>query len=440
MTSSPKNKPIPDLTAVQIALCDLNGVARGKRIPGSQVEKALQGAMRMPLSVPTVDIWGRDIEECKMIFASGDGDGICQPVRDNLLSSPWLGSDAATLPVWMFKENGEPNEVDPRQALARITQRYTAKGLTPVVATELEFYLTPLNGPLNNKGREFTSENILSLQLLDEVAPLLDAIYAACAEQGIPADAAISECGPGQFEINLLHRNDALLAADDAVFFKRIVKGFARTHGYAANFMAKPDGTSAGSGMHLHFSLLDTQGHNVFDNGSEEGSDLLKSAVAGVLAAMAESTLIFAPHFNSYRRLRPNTHAPTSICWGYENRTAAVRIPGGSLAARRIEHRVAGADANPYLVMTAVLGAALAGIEKSMTPPAPVDGNGYETDAAQLPGEWATSIAAFESGSMIPELFSQQLRDVFIQLKRQELSGFLEQVSPFELSTYADLV
>ena len=130
MTSSPKNKPIPDLAAVQIALCDLNGVARGKRIPGSQVEKALQGAMRMPLSVPTVDIWGRDIEECKMIFASGDGDGICQPVRDNLLSSPWLGSDAATLPVWMFKENGEPNEVDPRQALARITQRYTEKGLS----------------------------------------------------------------------------------------------------------------------------------------------------------------------------------------------------------------------------------------------------------------------------------------------------------------------
>ena len=430
------NKPGPAADAMHIALCDLNGVARGKRIPGAGLEKALQGNLRMPLSVPTVDIWGRDIENCDMIFASGDGDGICQPIRDHLLTTPWLGPNTGTLPVWMFTEAGEPNEVDPRQALARITQRYTTKNLIPVVATELEFYLTPLNG--NDSG--FESEDMLSLQQLDAVAPLLDAIYAACAEQGIPADAAISECGPGQFEINLLHRDNALLAADDAVFFKRIVKGFAGTHGFTANFMAKPHGNCAGSGLHLHFSLLDTDGHNVFDDGTETGSDVLKSAVAGVLAAMAESTLVFAPHFNSYRRLRHNTHAPTSMCWGYENRTAAVRIPGGSASARRMEHRVSGADANPYLAMAAVLGAALIGIEEALTPEAPVDGNGYEADVPQLPDQWSTAIGAFESGPMISRIFIEELRTVLVQLKQQELSRFLEQVSPFETSSYAQLV
>jgi len=177
----------------------------------------------------------------------------------------------------------------------------------------------------------------------------------------------------------------------------------------------------------------------VFDDGTENGSDVLKSAVAGVLAAMAESTLIFAPHFNSYRRLRHNTHAPTSICWGYENRTAAIRIPGGSPKARRIEHRVSGADANPYLAMAAVLGAALIGIEQSLTPAAPVNGNGYEANVQQLPDQWSTAIAAFESGSMISDIFTQSLCSVFAQLKQQELSRFLEQVSPFETSSYADL-
>ncbi len=434
MTPAPSKKQSADSAAIHVALCDLNGVARGKRIPISQLDKALQGAIRMPLSVPTVDIWGRDIETSKMIFATGDGDGICHPIRDKLLSAPWLGLNAGSVPVWMFNEAGNPNEVDPRQALAQITQRYKQKNLTPVVATELEFYLTPLN----NESSGFTTEGILSLQQLDAVAPLLDAIYATCADQGIPADAAISECGPGQFEINLLHRDDALMAADDAVFFKRIVKGFARTHGFVANFMAKPDGHSAGSGMHLHFSLLNSDGHNVFDNGAEDGSDVLRSAVAGMLAAMAESTLVFAPHFNSYRRLRYNSHAPTSAGWGYENRTAAIRIPGGTSSARRIEHRVAGADANPYLLMAAVLGAALIGIEKSMVPAAPIDGNCYEADLPQLPDQWSAAIAAFESGALMPEIFSQQLRDLFVQLKRQELARFLDEVSPFEVSSYAE--
>jgi len=436
MTDKPSVKQQPKSQAIRTALCDLNGVARGKRIPAVQIDKALQGATRMPLSSTMVDIWGRDIHGSEFIFDTGDGDGICQSIRDKVLPAPWLGPQAGTIPVWMYTEDGEPSDIDPRHALAAVIQRFKEKNLTPVVATELEFYLLPIDS--NNT--ELDVEEIYSVQQLDRLSPLLDDIYAACEAQGIAADAATSESGAGQFEVNLLHRDNALLAADDAVFFKYIVKGYARAHGYRATFMAKPKGTDAGNGMHLHFSLLDAEGHNVFDNGTDSGSDLLSFAVAGVLSAMKESTLIFAPHFNSYRRLRPNAHAPTAVCWGFENRTAAVRIPGGAAAARRIEHRVAGADANPYLVMAVVLGAALKGIENKQPPPAPIEGNAYDADVDALPDQWSAAIQAFEQGDWITDIFPKKLKRVFVQLKNQELSRFHEQVSPFELKSYAEHV
>lgn len=435
MTDDTPSTVPPNTASILVGVCDLNGVTRGKRIPSVQADKALSGAMRMPLSVSALDIWGRDIEGSSMIFEDGDGDGVCQPIRPNVVSAPWLGGGVDLVPVWMFTEAGTPSPVDPRHALDAVLKRYAARDLTPVVATELEFYLTPLSGQ-----ETFTSEGVLSLHQLNEIAPFLDDVYAACAGHDIPADAAISECGAGQFEINLLHRDDALLAADDAVFFKSIVKGCARAHGYAANFMAKPDGTSAGNGLHVHFSLLDNDERNVFDDGSDQGSDTLRSAVAGVMAALAESTLIFAPHFNSYRRLRPNAHAPTTMTWGYENRTAAVRIPGGSPKARRIEHRVAGADANPYLVLAAVLGAALHGIEYGLAPPAPTDGNSYSSDALQLPSDWGPAISTFETGAIMAEVFLDELREVFVQGKRQEQVRFLDKVTAFEHETYADIL
>lgn len=425
-----------DLTSIQIALSDLNGVSRGKRVPGDQVTKAMSGAIRMPLSVTTVDIWGRDIDSNAMVFEQGDGDGVCEPYTDHVIAAPWLGPKAGIIPVWMFNEDGSPSATDPRQQLARVAERFTAADLTPVVATELEFYLTPLV----STDTTFPAEGVLSLQQLNAVSPLLDDIYAACAELGIPADAAISECGPGQFEINLLHRDCALQAADDAVIFKTIVKGFAQQHGFTATFMAKPNGQNAGNGLHVHFSLLDADGNNVFNDGSDDGSAVLKNAVAGILAAMPESALIFAPHYNSYRRLQPDTHAPTAVSWGYENRTSSVRIPGGSPKARRIEHRVSGADANPYLVLGTILGAALIGMDRKMLPPEPIDGNSYSPDLPQLASDWATAIQAFEDGNLIADILDPQLHDIFARMKRQEMARFAQEVSPFELATYAEHV
>ena len=434
-----------DYDALMVAVCDLNGVYRGKRVPGAQLGKVLNGTVRMPLSGTSVDIWGRDIEESELVFASGDADGICVPLTDQVLPAPWLAGRSGFVPCWMISDAGAPHPADPRQALAAVVARYQGQGLTPVVATELEFYLTKsteddLQKPDPWAASALTEGQVLSLDNIEAMSPFLDDVYKAAEAQGIPADAAISECGEGQFEVNLTHRADPSRAADDAQFFKRLVKGTARSHGFNATFMPKPFGQSAGSGLHVHFSCLDAQGANIFDDGSDRGSDDLRAAVGGLTNAMADCTLIFAPHANSYRRLRSHGHAPTAIAWGYENRTAAIRIPGGPNAARRIEHRVAGADANPYLVLAAILGAALDGMDAKTEPPAPTTGNAYDAGAPELPTDWATAIDRFQSSTRLSNIFDPMLQRLFAQCKWQELDRFLDVVSPFETQTYGQVL
>jgi glutamine synthetase len=276
---------------------------------------------------------------------------------------------------------------------------------------------------------------------LNDFGDFFSDVYRECQRQGVPADAAIAENGVGQFEINLLHSVDALRAADDAVFLKRIIKGVARKHELAATFMSKPYGTRSGNGMHVHFSLLDRQGRNVFDDGTDEGAPLLKNAVAGLVHGMADTTLIFAPHYNSYRRLRPGTHAPVSVSWGYENRTSAIRIPGGEASARRIEHRVAGADANPYLVVAAILGAALCGIREGWMPPPPVEGDAYRNNSIErIPAEWGQAVDRFEKSEIAKQIFDPVLCSMLIACKRQEIAGFSEQVTDFEFAAYLEVI
>ncbi|MEK6215836.1 MAG: glutamine synthetase family protein, partial [Boseongicola sp.] len=263
--------------------------------------------------------------------------------------------------------------------------------------------------------------------------------YGACEAMGIPAETAISESGAGQYEINLSH-GPALKAADDAWLFKLLIKGLARKHGYAASFMAKPFPDAPGNGMHVHFSVVDANGVNVFNNGGETGSDELLYAVGGCLAAMKDQTLVFAPHGNSYERLVPGAHAPTGIGWAYENRTAAIRIPGGPPAARRIEHRVAGGDINPYLMLAAVLGAAITGIEDKMVPAQPIKGNAYARQSDRIPAEWAEAIDMFADSAIMRRVFSEQLIQNYVMTKRQELNRFADLNPEERIELYLDSV
>jgi glutamine synthetase len=436
----------PDIESLRAAVCDLNGAMRGKGIPVSQAQKALEGGLRIPLSVVGVDIWGEDIADSELVFQTGDADGLCEWTGRRILPVDWLAKPTALVPLWLTEEGGSPFLGDPRRALARIVDRYAAHGLTAVVATELEFYLVdpseprpvPPRSPLT--GKRLHSDGVLSIDEIDQFDAFINDVYTACAAQNIPADGAIAENGAGQFEINLLHVADPLKAADDATYFKRIVKGIARKHGFAATFMAKPYGDRSGNGLHVHFSLLDRDTKNIFDDGTDQGSESLRQAVGGLLAAMPESTLLFAPHLNSYRRLRPGAHAPSAIAWGYENRTAALRIPGGPSAARRIEHRVAAADSNPYLVLAGVLGAALEGIEQQIEPPDPIVGDAYSMELPHLPFDWATAIQRFENGAYMKRIFVPVLRQMLVSCKRQELAVFAGRVTDFEYHSYLETV
>lgn len=436
----------PEIETVFACVCDLNGTMRGKRLPIEQAAKILGGGLRMPLSILSVDVWGEDIEGNELVFETGDSDGICDFTGRDIVLINWTNRPSALAMLWMREEDGTPFAGDPRRALAQVVDRYRQRGLTPVVATELEFYLydpsgtqpEPPRSPITEK--RLGSDGALSLDELQHFDEFLDDVYDACAEQGIPADAAISENGAGQFEINMVHVADALKAADDAVLFKRLVRGIARKHGLAATFMAKPYGERAGSGLHVHFSLENEAGENLFDNGTDEGAPLMRNAVAGLMATMQENTLVFAPHENSYRRLLPGAHAPTSVAWGYENRTAAIRIPGGSSEARRIEHRVAGADTNPYLVLASILGGAFVGIDAGMEPAEPISGDAYSMKLDHLPLDWATAIEAFRRGALVQEVYSKRLQTMLVESKMQELRRFARQVTDFEYDTYLEVV
>lgn len=439
-------KEHPEVRTIRVAAADLNGVARGKRIPARFAAKVFSEGTRFPFSVMNLDIWGEDIEDSPLVFETGDCDGLLMPTERGFLPMPWLEAPTALLPIWMFHMDGRPYAGDPRQALARVVDRYTARGLRPVVATELEFFLIDDSGarlrvpPSPRSGKRRTGGEILSLRALDAFDAFFTALYEACEAMDIPADTAISEAGPGQFEINLMHQADPLKAADDTWLFKMLVKGLARSHGFAASFMAKPYDIWSGNGMHTHFSVLDAAGQNIFNDGTPKGSDAMRAAVAGCLAALPGSTLIFAPHENSYDRLVPNAHAPTGIGWAYENRTAALRIPSSGNAARRIEHRVAGGDVNPYLMIAAILGAALIGIEDAMTPDDPIIGNAYAQSLDQLPPTWNRAIETFASCPLVRRIFDPELVENFTMTKRQEIHYMAELSDQEQTELYLDTV
>lgn len=437
-----------DLTQFQtfrVAACDLNGRMRGKRLPASHANKLADGSVRMPLSSLNVDIFGADIENSPLVFESGDIDGRLMPTDRGPVPLPWLEVPQGLVPMVLHNDDGTPFAGDPRHALERVLARFAARGWTVDAATELEFTLVDDSGRSlktvrdPRSGRRMSAPGILSLGQMDAFDEFLSALYSAGAEMEIPVETAVSEAGIGQFELTL-HHQTALRAADDTWLFKTMIKGLARKHGFVATFMAKPFEDDTGNGMHMHFSVLDAEGRNVFNDGTDAGTDLMRSAVAGCIAAMPPSSLIFAPNANSYTRLVPGAHAPTGAGWGYENRTVAIRIPGGPPAARRIEHRVAGGDINPYLSFAAILGAAITGIEEGMTPPPPISGNAYEVDLPQLAPDWQSAIDIFESDPMIARIFDAELIRNLVMTKRQELARMAEIPEEHHWKTYLDTV
>lgn len=434
----------PDIEVLEAFVIDVNGVPRGKWIPRERAIDVLTKGMAMPRSVYALDVWGRDVNSAGLAEGTGDPDGICFPVPGTLSRVTWLSRPTAQVLLQMYTPEGESFYADPRQVLGHVLDRFKAAKLTPVVATELEFYLIdpvrsaldPVRPPNTRDGRWHTGQTqVLSISELQDFEEVFHGISTAARAQKVPADTTLRENGPGQYEINLNHVPDALAAADYAVLLKRIVKGVARASDLDATFMAKPYGTQAGSGMHVHFSILNEKGENIYV-GEDGPSDALFHSVGGLLESMGESMAIFAPHQNSYRRLRPSEHAPTYASWGFDNRSAAVRVITASKPATRIEHRVAGSDTNPYLVLAMILSAALAGMKEKLSPGGAISGDDHAVNHEPLPTNWDYALQRFAKSSFAYAALGPKYRSLYTACKQQELSEFSLRVTDVEYDAY----
>lgn len=433
----------PDIEIFEIILHDLNGIHRGKWLPREQIAKVFEGGYKMPQNTCSLDAWGRDLDE--LVQESGDADGVCTAHPETLVRVPWADKPTAQVIVSMGSFGGDkPYAGDPRVVLQAVLDRYAKLGLRPVVASEMEFHLFELDrdklGLPQHSQRALDGSPALGgqtygMDAMRETAPLMDAISEAAKIQNLPVDTLISEFGPSQYEINLYHQDSAMRACDQGSMLKRAIRNVARSHNKVASFMAKPFAEQVGNGMHIHFSLLNDNGDNVFDNGTAAGSPLLGHAVAGCLATMADSMAIFAPNINSYRRMVPGCYAPLAPNWGYENRTTAIRIPGGDHRAIRIEHRIAGADANLYLTVAAMLAGALYGIEQKIAAPDAVTGDAGHVEAV-LPYFWQDALTVFEQSDFIRDYLGTELQRTFSLCKRQEKQEFDSRVTLLEYDAY----
>ncbi|RDE25256.1 glutamine synthetase [Motiliproteus coralliicola] len=437
----------PDLELIEVLLTDLNGTQRGKWIEPHKLDKLFQWDFKMPLSAVMPDIWGRDIEP--LCDRTGDADGLIKPVVSTLKREPWLARPTAQMMMSMVQQRGSPWGCDPRVVLEQVLARYQERGWTPVMAPELEFYLfqsqrgeqgqpllpgTSLHGDCQIGGQVYSTE------MLQDSAELLHEIRQSCNEMGLPLDGLVKELSAGQFELNMFHQQNPLKVADDVQTLKRLIKGVARKHDRTASFIAKPAAELAGNGMHVHVSLLDADGNNLFDDGTDQGSDLLRHAVAGLAQTLPDSILLLAPHLNSYRRMG-GVHTPKVASWGYENRNASLRIPNGAAAARRIEYRLAGADSNIYLLLATMLAGVLYGIDNQLQPEAPSqDFESSQNSKINLPTNWYSALEQFERSEFMREYLGRDFTEAYAIIKQREQEEFRQHISKLEYETYLALV
>ncbi len=437
----------PDVVQFECLLTDCSGVQRGKLLRRAELPGAYRAGQPLPCSVLSLDIKGADVEETGLLWEEGDADRICRPVTGTLVRSPWRTTPTGQFILTSFENDGMGSASDPRHALARVVENARALGFHPAAAVELEFYLLDgkaaadgrLTPPTAPNGFRQTDLQACLVQDLSDFSDLLEAIYAAAETAGLPARTLISEYSPGQFEIVLEHRADPLRAADDAILWKRLVKGVAERHGYVATFMAKPYADFAGSGAHFHVSLCDDAGRNLFAGDEPEGNPLLRQAIAGLETTMAESMAILAPNANSFRRFKPNSYAPLGPAWAIDNRSVPIRVTGGPPETRHLEQRVAGADVNPYVGLAVVIAGMIEGIERRLNPSPPIVGNGYAQVPPSLPRFWPEALRRARASDFLKRRLGERFTDIYLTIKEAECDRFFAEVSDRDIHWYLRL-
>ena len=436
----------PDTRFMDVFAPDISGILRGKRIQTEEFSKVFSKGSNYVASTPLMNVLG-DIP-ANIVYGNDDGDPdlISTAVPGSLAIVPWASLPTAQCLLELSELDGTSWFLDPRNVLRNALQPLTDMGLKPVVATELEFYLVEHDGDsfkprmpnipgsnLPQGGHQYGSFD--DLESVDSFLTDLDHFFNV---QNIPAGTALSEFSAGQFEINLDHVDDPVLACDQATLLKRTIKAAARKNGLAATFMAKPFQEWAGNGLHIHTSLLDSDGSNVFAGQSKDGefSDTLRHAIGGMGQTMAESMAIFAPNANSYRRYAPDFYVPATPNWGPNHRDLSMRIPMSSQKNTRVEHRVAGADACPYLVVAAVMAGIHHGIVNKLEP-GPMVAEKQKVDyKITLPVRWSKSLDVFEAGKILPRYFGEEFHRLYGLSRRDESELFHSQVSNRDYEWY----
>jgi glutamine synthetase len=421
---------------VECIFPDVSGYPRGKLMPAASFARGAE--LRIAQAIPMQCVTGEYSLDTR-IFPDADPDVRLVPDLATLRPVPW-----ASVPRYLaihdcVELNGEPCAFAPRSVLKQLLARYQAQGLSPVVAPEIEFYLCAANTdpnealvpPRGRGGRAEVGQSAFSLNLLNELAPFWDEFHAALDTLGIASDTWIHEVGITQYEINLLH-GDALALADQAFLFKLAAKEVALKHGLNAVFMAKPIAGQAGSSMHLHQSVVDTRGANIFSSAADgSATPAFTHYIGGLQAYLPDLMLISAPFINSYRRYVAGVQAPVNLHWGEDNRTTGLRIPLGTPAARRVENRIAGADANPYLAIAATLAAGLAGMDEALTPTPPIVGNAGDLGRG-LARSFTEAHDQMAASTSAARLLGEDFVRAYLSVKALEHEHFMSEISAWE--------
>tara|TARA_Y100000741_G_scaffold221112_1_gene168518 strand:+ start:973 stop:2343 length:1371 start_codon:yes stop_codon:yes gene_type:complete len=429
---------------VDAIFTDLCGYVRGKRFPLLEADKIFSDGVLLPFSAFYLDVLGGVTNTLNLGFTDGDPDGVLMPVKNTIKPVPW---DERILQVLIsFRKEQEkwgvikdPSEVDPRNMLKKILKKFRGSGFNPVVAFELEFYL--LDKERDKDGKPIPAQganktHVYGIPDLDIFGDLFHDINENCKKQDIPATTASSEFAAGQYEINLRHTGDLLKAADDAALLRRVIKETCSRHGYEATFMAKPFLEETGNGMHLHISVYDNNDENIFATSNRYGNDYLKNAIAGLQSTFYDSFPIFIPNRNGYRRIQTRNFVPVNTSWSWNRRDVSLRIPAGSAKARRIEHRAASADANPYLVLACILAGLHHGLINKLKPNNLVNfdntvGADKEADK-NMPTSLESSLNKFQDSLLLLKYLGKEYLKLYTSTKLGEIEHMSSSFIPKE--------
>jgi len=422
---------------VECVVADLAGTARGKAMPARKFARA--DAMYLPTSIFYQTITGEYIDLEDMPDQWTESDLVLVPDFEAATAVPWSADVTLQVVHDVQNQDGSPHAMAPRNVLKRVLAAYAKQGWRPVVAPEIEFFLTspnvdpnlPVEPPIGRTGRQGIARQAYSMSAVEEYGPVIDDIYSFAEAQGFEIDTIIQEGGAGQIEINLQH-GDPVHLADQVFFYKRLIREAALRNKCFATFMAKPMQEQPGSAMHIHQSVIDSKtGRNVFNDDTDEPSSLFYGFIAGQQQLLPNVLCMLAPYVNSYRRFRRDDSAPINLEWGIDNRTTGIRVPVSSAQSRRVENRVVGMDSNPYLAIAASLACGLLGMLNKSEPRAGVTSDAYALPH-DIPRDLSRALELFNDIPELEELLGTEFCSLYRAVKSQESDAFLQVISPWE--------